>query len=75
MKCLSTAQLHRTLNLIIDEGGEGVMVRMPTSVYEPGRSMSLIKFKVFRKLLIKYSYSISGIFGRFRGIGGQCGWG
>ena len=45
-KCFSTVQLHKTLKLIIDEGGEGVMIRMPKSVYEPGRSTLLIKFKV-----------------------------
>eukprot|EP00026_Physarum_polycephalum_P000218 Phypoly_transcript_00218.p2 GENE.Phypoly_transcript_00218~~Phypoly_transcript_00218.p2 ORF type:complete len:903 (-),score=85.00 Phypoly_transcript_00218:118-2826(-) len=44
-KCYSILQLHKTLNSIIDEGGEGVMIRMPMSKYEPGRSTLLIKFK------------------------------
>jgi ATP-dependent DNA ligase len=34
------------LQHIVEGGGEGVILRKPNSIYLPGRSTSLFKFKV-----------------------------
>ena len=39
-------QLIHSTQEIIDDGGEGVILRLPGSPYLPGRSPFLIKFKV-----------------------------
>ena len=36
---------------IILGGGEGVMLRKPTSAYENGRSHSIVKYKVYFTIL------------------------
>ena len=33
-------------NMVIETGGEGVILRKPNSSYEHGKSRSLLKFKV-----------------------------
>lgn len=37
------------LDEIIEEGGEGVILRKPFSPYEQGRSENLIKIKVWKR--------------------------
>ena len=43
---LANALLH-----VLANGGEGVVLRRPASLYEHGRSVNLIKLKVFFLLL------------------------
>jgi hypothetical protein len=45
--CTSKKQLIKSLRIILDEGGEGVILRRPGSKYEHGRSNHLFKLKVF----------------------------
>lgn len=40
-------QISKLILEIINDGGEGIMMRRPASLYEHGRSTSLIKYKVF----------------------------
>lgn len=47
--CISKQLVGDTLQHIIDNGGEGVILRKPKSLYEGGRSTSLIKLKVLNK--------------------------
>ena len=44
--CASKKQLIKALKIILDEGGEGVILRRPGSKYEHGRSNHLFKLKV-----------------------------
>lgn len=52
LSCTSRKQFIKSLRSVINEGGEGVILRKPHSLYEHGRSTSLLKFKV---LLISFS--------------------
>ena len=47
-RILSTSnhQVAKALEMIIDDGGEGVILRCPESVYAHGRSSNLVKLKV-----------------------------
>jgi DNA ligase-1 len=59
-KCTGQTHLNEYMQNILQEGGEGVMLRRPQSLYEPGRSKSLYKFKVrslWRLYCIGYSIS------------------
>lgn len=47
VQCESTAHLQKQLKMIEKAGGEGLMLREPGSVYEAGRSPSLLKVKSF----------------------------
>lgn len=38
--------MQRMAEQILEEGGEGVILRRPYSLYENGRSRALYKFKV-----------------------------
>ena len=38
--------MEKYLNKIVSDRGEGIMLRNPMSVYESGRSSSLLKWKV-----------------------------
>ena len=38
--------MHNYANFILKKGGEGVMLRRPNSLYEHGKSRSLLKYKV-----------------------------
>lgn len=40
-------ELISTTHFIINDGGEGVILRKPQSEYYHGRSFQLLKFKVF----------------------------
>lgn len=44
-KVKSSAQLKKVFNKVVSEGGEGVMIRMPGSLYENKRSATLLKYK------------------------------
>lgn len=44
-KCIKEKDMYNYSNIIIKEGGEGVMLRKPYSLYENGNSKSLLKFK------------------------------
>lgn len=39
-------EIEKELREIIKNGGEGVMIRRPNSLYQNGRSLSLFKIKV-----------------------------
>lgn len=43
--CFSINHLHMTYKRIIDDGGEGLMLRNPASLYEAKRSNNLLKYK------------------------------
>jgi ATP dependent DNA ligase domain len=45
--CTGKKQLNQMVQNIINDGGEGVILRKPKSIYENGRSSTLIKLKVF----------------------------
>ena len=48
------------VSMIIEDGGEGVIMRRVGSLYEPGRSPSLIKLKVsFFPFSYNFSLSLS----------------
>ena len=44
--CSTASHLMDSLQQVIKDGGEGVVVRQPASFYEHGRSESLFKLKV-----------------------------
>jgi hypothetical protein len=45
-QCISKTQVQQSLRLILDTGGEGLVIRENKSLYQPGRSDSLCKLKV-----------------------------
>jgi DNA ligase-1 len=47
-RCEGAAQLREELARVEGLGGEGLMLRQPGSVYEVGRSLTLLKVKSFR---------------------------
>lgn len=47
IKCLSKQHLEEQLKQIESKGGEGLMLRKPGSMYEVGRSNTLLKVKTF----------------------------
>jgi ATP dependent DNA ligase domain len=47
MLCITKKQLKKALHDVISDGGEGLIMRKPKSIYEPGRTSSLVKLKVF----------------------------
>jgi DNA ligase-1 len=47
-KCQSAAHLQEKLKHILSIGGEGLMLRKPTSLYEHGRSSSFLKVKSYQ---------------------------
>jgi ATP-dependent DNA ligase len=49
MRCTSVQELQFLTRAIINEKGEGLILRKPLSRYEPGRSRSLWKIKVHTK--------------------------
>jgi len=46
-RCRDADHLHRELDRITAQGGEGLMLRQPESLYEAGRSLTLLKVKRF----------------------------
>ena len=44
--CANKKKLIQITAFVMDHGGEGSVIRKPRSVYENGRSDSLLKFKV-----------------------------
>lgn len=46
ISCESSGNLKLFVENIIEDGGEGVILRKHSSLYEPGRSQNLIKLKV-----------------------------
>eukprot|EP00026_Physarum_polycephalum_P000668 Phypoly_transcript_00669.p1 GENE.Phypoly_transcript_00669~~Phypoly_transcript_00669.p1 ORF type:complete len:889 (+),score=100.09 Phypoly_transcript_00669:213-2879(+) len=49
IKCWNEHILQALLQVILDDKGEGVVLRKPRSRYEPGRSFSLLKIKSSRE--------------------------
>lgn len=45
-KCISNSQLSKMLQNILTERGEGLILQLADSLYEHGRSTSLVKLKV-----------------------------
>ena len=45
--CNSKKHLKDALRHVLSDGGEGVIMRRPRSMYEPGRTPNLMKLKVF----------------------------
>jgi ATP-dependent DNA ligase len=55
--CKGREHLNKTAQELIDEGGEGVIMRVVGSHYLPGRNPALVKLKVsffFTKNKIKF---------------------
>jgi ATP-dependent DNA ligase len=46
MYCASESHLSDSTHHIITHGGEGLILRLPNSVYENGRTSALVKLKV-----------------------------
>lgn len=46
MNCTAESHSADILRGILKDGGEGIMMRKPLSLYERGRSLSLVKLKV-----------------------------
>lgn len=46
IKCKDNNHLSQLVQGVIEEGGEGVILRKANSLYTPGRSRSLVKLKV-----------------------------
>ena len=44
--CKDTAHLEKIFQDIVDRGGEGIILRDPSSPYQPGRSPGYLKHKV-----------------------------
>jgi len=44
-KCTGLAMLEQTMDYIVENGGEGLMLRKPGSLYEHRRSSTLLKYK------------------------------
>jgi hypothetical protein len=51
MLCKEHKRLARLARLVLKNGGEGIILRKPKSVYERGRSAFLLKLKVILKIL------------------------
>ena len=47
--CTSMQHMEKFFQHVIDNGGEGVILRDPTCPYEPGRSRGYLKHKVIFK--------------------------
>ena len=47
VKCTGKQHLKEYFSSIVAKGGEGVMLRDPQSLYKPGRSENMRKFKPF----------------------------
>jgi len=47
VRCKGVDQLRQQLKEVVDNGGEGLMLRQPRSLYEAGRSPTLLKVKTF----------------------------
>lgn len=47
--CKATSLLENFLQQIINNNGEGVIMRKPHTLYERGRSTSLVKLKVLNR--------------------------
>ena len=54
--CTSMDHLERTFQDILDMGGEGVILRNPTSSYQEGRSAGYLKHKVSHFIIIILFY-------------------
>lgn len=63
-RCTTRKQLNNEIKEIIEKGGEGVILRKPKTVYERGKSHSLLKLKVL--LLFTYYWLINKFLIRFR---------
>lgn len=50
MSCLSLGDLQKFINNILQNGGEGAILRAPASLYSPGVSDSFLKYKVCNNL-------------------------
>ena len=53
VKCTGTEHLKEFSEKVLSKGGEGVMLRESQSLYKPGRSKSLRKFKPFMDTEVK----------------------
>jgi hypothetical protein len=51
IKVTTAPRLRRLVEMNINEGGEGLILRMAKSLYLPGRNSSLIKLKVFSSFI------------------------
>ena len=49
--CKNENHLDQVFQNIIDEGGEGIILRDPQAPYEAGRSRGYLKHKVIKKTL------------------------
>lgn len=70
MLCQSNAHQILFVQAVIDDGGEGVILRRLYSLYENGRSTSLVKLKVFK---LKEMVKNNRILTIFVGLSGRQG--
>lgn len=56
MECKSRSELQNAVKMILSNGGEGVILQKRKSIYESGRSTSLLKIKVSFIITIIISY-------------------
>jgi hypothetical protein len=47
MLCISKKHLITATQAIIEQAGEGTIIQKPRALYEHGRTVSALKFKVF----------------------------
>ena len=60
--CCTPSHLLDSLTQVIKDGGEGVVVRLPASYYEHGRSESLFKLKVSFSLFLFFFFFFLFVF-------------
>mmetsp|Transcript_23095 Transcript_23095/g.32216 ORF Transcript_23095/g.32216 Transcript_23095/m.32216 type:complete len:376 (+) Transcript_23095:2-1129(+) len=63
-KCNGSDHLNTFLKEIVSQGGEGVVLRKPSSTYQPGRSSSMLKAKIFQDAEVRVLHVDS----RFTGL-------
>lgn len=58
-ECQGEEHLERFFQDILDQGGEGVILRDPTSAYQAGRSSGFLKHKVPVMILLMHMFIVS----------------
>jgi len=59
--CTGMPHLEKVFQDIVDQGGEGIILRDPKAVYTPGRTRTYLKHKVF-SLSIHFSSNPNNIY-------------
>ena len=73
--CLDEGEMHRIFDEIVSEGGEGVVLRKPGSLYKGGKSNDILRYKerIFDEAVVE-GYLAGG--GKYEGMVGAllCRW-